>query len=317
MRTFNITNISVIPEIGNDWGKHITNLLPKKSGGNYRNRQILNGGFAITDTLTQSFKGDNENQTFTLDFLLKEIVSITVNGTPVTISERSENLDTNFYFTFKEKQITQEFSDTALTDLETLEIKYIGFFRIRSVQEDIDEIALRAAITNSTGLVSYAATDKSIEDLNTAVLRTIALLEKYLEADTVLSFKIIENVDFDIWSLEQGQTFTMNNTKLRINDTFLITSVRFVVVSDNFSYVDISAADLTSINTVVNQFLQINRDAAKIEIREDEIIIQTINVEEEVEIIEEIQIIKGNALITGQPLAISGLQTTAILSLGK
>jgi len=43
MRTFNITNESVIPEIGNDWGEHITDLLPKKSGGNYRNRQILNG----------------------------------------------------------------------------------------------------------------------------------------------------------------------------------------------------------------------------------------------------------------------------------
>lgn len=317
MRTFNITNPSVIPEIGDTWGEHISNFKPKFDGSNYRNRQILNGGFAITDQLTQSFKGDGENQTFTLDFLIKEIVSITVNGLPATISERSENLDTDFYYTFKQKQITQDFGDSALLSTDTLEIEYIGFFRIRSVQEDLVEIAARAVITFSTGLVSYAATDPTIEDINTAVLRTIALLEKYLEANASVTFKIVENLDYDIWTLDQGQTFTINNTKLKIDDTFLITNIDFHIVSEDHSFVTITAVDLTSVNSVVNQFLQINRDAAKIEIREDEIIIQTINVEEVIEVTEEIEIIKATALITGQPLAITGRQNTAILSLAK
>ena len=317
MRTFNITNPSVIPEIGNTWGEHISNFKPKFDGSNYRNRQILNGGFAITDQLTQKYAGDGETQTWTLDFRIKEIISLTVDGVPVTISERSDNLDTDFYYTFKEKQFTQDFGDSAVLGGIVIEMIYIGFFRIRSVQEDAPEIAARALITDSTGLVSYVATDQTIEDLNTAVLRTIALLEKYLEANASVTFRIIENSDYDIWTLDQGQTFTINNTKLKIDDTFLITNIDFHIVSEDFSFVSITAVDLTSVNSVVNQFLQINKDAAKIEIREDVVIIQTVNVEDVIEVTEEIEVIKATALITGQPLAVTGRQNTAILSLAK
>lgn len=319
MRSFDIVNLSVIPNIGIDFGEEISMFQPTKKGVAYRNRQILNGGLAKTDQLIQSFAGDDEVQTFTLDFIIKEIISITLNSNPVTISERSENLTTDFYYAFREKQITQEFSDVPIGPADTLEVTYIGFFKIRSLQEDAVEIAQRAIITSSSGLVSYAATDKSIEDIDTSVLRTIALLQKYLDEDIAVKFRIYENDEYDIFTIEQGQTFVIDNAKLQIEgETMLIVEANFTIIQDaGLSYVDIQAVDLTSINSVVNQFLQINKDSTKIEINQDEIIIQTINVEEEIIIEEEAEIIKGNALICGQPLAVSGLQVTTIYSFGK
>ena len=319
MRGFDIINPSVIPEIGINFGEEISMFQPTRKGVAYRNRQILNGGLAKTDQLTQAFAGDDENQTFTLDFIIKEIISITLNGSPVTISERSENLTTDYYYTFREKQVTQEFSDTPLSDTDSLEIVYIGFFKIRSLQEDAVEIASRAVITASSGLVSYAATDKSIEDIDTSVLRTIALLQKYLEEDISVNFRIYENSSYDIFAIEQGQTFVIDNAKLQIeSETMLIIEANFTIIQDaGLSFVDIQAVDLTSINSVVNQFLQINKDSTKIEINQDEVIIQSINIEEIIEMVEEIEIIRGNALICGMDQAICGAQITAIYSLGN
>ena len=318
MRSFGIVNPSVIPDIDANFGEEISNFKPYKKGVAYRNRQILNGGFAVTDVLVQSFKGDGETQTWTLDFRIKEIVSITVNGNPVTISERTENLDTDYYYTFKEKQVSQEFSDTPLTSSDTLEITFIGFFKIRTIQEDAAEIASRAIITSSSGVVSYAATDKSVEDINTSVLKTIALLQKYLDEDISVTFRIYENSNYDIFSIEQGQTFIIDNAKLQIeNETMFIEEVTLTIIKDSFSYVDIKAVDLSSINSVVNQFLQINRDATKIEINEDVIIIQSITVEELIEVVEEIEVVRANALITGMDQAICGVQNTTIYTLGE
>lgn len=318
MLTFSFSNPSVIPNIGSNFGEEISTFKVTKKGESYRNRQILNGGLAKTNPLTQSFAGDNENQTFTVDFIIKVIISITLNGSPVSFSEQIEGADTDFVYKFKQKQFTQRFVDTPLSPTDTLTVTYVGFFKIRSVQEDADEIASRAVITSSSGLVSYAATDKSVEDVDTSILKTVALLRKYLQENISVSFRIHENSSFDIFSLEQGQQFVINNTKWQItNETMLIEEVKLTLVNEDFSYVDIKAIDLISVNSVVNQFLQINKDATKIELNEDVIIIQTINSEDIVEVIDEVEIIRANALITGMDQAICGVQNTTIYTLGE
>ena len=318
MFTFSYPNPSVIPDINSNYGEEITNFQPKKIGESYRNRQILNGGLAKTDTLVQSFAGDSKNQTFTLDYIIKVISSVTLNGSPVTFSEQIEGLDTDFVYKFKQKQVTQRFVDTPLTSSDTLVITYIGFFKIRSIQEDAGEIAARGVITSSSGLVSYAATDKSVEDVDTSILKTVALLRKYLQENINVKFRIYENSSYDIFTIEQGQQFVINNTKWQIiNETMLIEEVKLTLINEDFSYVDIKAIDLISVNSVVNQFLQINKDSTKIELNEDVIIIQTINSEDIVEVIDEYEIIVANALITGMDQAICGVQNTTIYTLGE
>ena len=209
----------VAPFVLDDTTVKCIKLRVIQSRDQYRNRQYVGGGTDVTDARTESFVGDGTRRTFTTQFPVSAVPTVTVNGVPKTVGIGSIDTGKDFYWNESSSQISQDAGGTPLTDLETLAVTYRGLYPPLALVQDDAAIAARVAIEGGSGFYDNR-TDQPA--LNTAVMATTmasALIARFnASAQLVLTFTQLNG-------LRAGQLLTVNRTDIGIAGEYLITSI--------------------------------------------------------------------------------------------
>jgi hypothetical protein len=210
---------------GVDDATRVYDFKRRRSMENYRNVQYTRGGNGRTDTQTDvvpSPKPDGSSRNFILPYPIAEKPTITINSTPVNsddVGVRGFDTGKKWYFSYNSEIVTQDDSETVLTDSDTLEVTFVGLFPIFVEARDEEEITDRASKEGNSGIYESLVVEKSIDTIDGAAEYSRSLLRKYGE--------VADRVTFSTYTsgLEPGQLISIERTLYGIDDDFLIESV--------------------------------------------------------------------------------------------
>jgi hypothetical protein len=167
-------------------------IVVTRGNPNYRNRQIVIGGMAKTILQTEYFSGDGQTRTFALNYIVKEIYSIKVNGITKTVGERGGS-GYDWYYADEQDSVNQDASAVVLTSSDVLEVKYYGLYDIITVWEKPSEVYGRAAAEGSSGYVEAIHYDTAIDSEDMADEIATTKLNHYAEIGNKLTFRTLRH----------------------------------------------------------------------------------------------------------------------------
>ena len=198
----------------------------------YRNRQYVQYD-EFTSLRTESFAGDGESKTFTVEFPIVLKPRVFVNGVEKTVgvSGLNEQGSNDFYFSFKNPSIIQDDNDPPLagqivdldtgtvTPPDTIEIRYFGSFAsVTEVNEEAEQAA-RIAIEGGSGLYeSFQKADQATSE-GEAIDIANAILTKYGNVPQVFNFQTRQAGAYP------GQFIDIEWSPLGISGEFLIDKI--------------------------------------------------------------------------------------------
>lgn len=195
-------------------------ISARRANPKYRNRQYMRGGYALTDAQVERFKGDGEQESFTVGYPLGRVPTITVNGSAKTVGIKGLGNVANWYWSKGDATVTQDSGQTRLTATDTLEVTYQGLVSMISLSEDTGEVQARQAIEGGTGYVEVVTDDPQIDSREIAFQRGAALLARYGALGRTIRFQTVRP------GLRPGQVLTVNFPRHRFDGTaMLITTV--------------------------------------------------------------------------------------------
>jgi hypothetical protein len=192
-----------------------------KSGERYRNTEHLLNTSGVID-MVESFPGDGHSYTFTLIYPVHSKPSLKVNGVVVASGDIGINgLSTGkkWYWSKGTDTISQDYTASPLSSGSVLEVSYTGRYGQDVVVDDDTEIAARALIDGTSGIV------ESVDDINLVMNETGAtayatnLLTTFMASSQILGFRTRKA------GLREGMNLTVNLPKLGLSnvDMFIIT----------------------------------------------------------------------------------------------
>jgi len=206
----------------------------------YVNRQFTKGGFAETQTLTETFHGNSLTRAFTLSYPVSTLFSATLNGVDVTGAtlKKTDNSGGLFYYAPGDSVIAQDPNFTLLTTTDTLVIVYRGRFPVITMAQNPALIAAQKAREGGgTGYVESLYSDTKVHTQPAAYQIAYDLLTHYGQDATVITFSTRTK------GLMPGQMLTVNLADYALsNKQMLINSVAVSDQSDGFSiWFDVTA----------------------------------------------------------------------------
>lgn len=188
----------------------------------YRNVQVIEGGNGITEERTESFPGDGETRTWTLEYPAFDIVKIDIDGAEVSLNDigvRGVDEGKRFYWAQGDNTIGHDKDDPVVPVNDTLNITYRGLFKIITKAQDAAAIANRQAIEGGSGKYENIVNEGELDGEEVVQQRALGLLRRYsLGSDVVL--------ETDADGLMVGQQVTVNIAQLGIvNVPYLITGM--------------------------------------------------------------------------------------------
>lgn len=145
----------------------------------YRNRQIVKGGKALTETQVESFLGDTVTQTFVLGYAVAEVPAVTVGGVAQTVGIRGLDTSADFYWSKGEKEITQDPDATPPSTSDMVEVAYRGTFPLVTISYDQTEIDRVASVDGSSGVVEAVMDAPEVLGRDESFERAATRLERY------------------------------------------------------------------------------------------------------------------------------------------
>lgn len=231
------------------------------SRGEYRNVVTLRGGYDETNPYDEinTFKGDGENDTFTLrlevsvpvisDAEQPPIFEVSLNGGAFAVQTaaiQGADEDAQWFYKIGSDTVSQNSNGTKLTSVDKLRVTYTGRFPIIGRGRNEAQIAIRKAIESSsspgrlkkaTGVSERVEDDNNINDAGLAEEKISALLRRFGRIREQIEF-FTPRPGFRI-----GQLLSVNLPEFGINAEYLIESVnlRFLGFDENdeevFEYV--------------------------------------------------------------------------------
>jgi hypothetical protein len=204
----------------------------------YVNRQFVKGAFAATGTLTETFNGNNMTRSFTLSYEVSSITSITLNGTPLTLTGTSPQVSGKgssgalFYYAVGDAVIAQDPGQTLLQNTDTLVVVFKGRFPVLALAQSGPLIAAQKAREGGgTGWVENEFVNTKVHTLPAAGQIANALLAHYGQDMTQLEFNTLTP------GLQEGQMLKVNLSDFGLSNTqMLITSVEISdSINENFN----------------------------------------------------------------------------------
>jgi len=240
-------------------------LTISKDASQLKNRVYVRGGTKLSDYTTYSTKGDGVKKQFVLPDKPHD-VSVTVNGTPVTVGVK--NLNTSgydWYLNYQEKYIEQDASADELVDTDTLVVTYKYDIPILVAVEDTQSII-------DNGQKEFAIFDKSISTTQSARDRATAELIDYANSLVEGRFTTFTN------GFRSGQYMNINLPEYDINDNYLVQSVRATSRGANLYQYDVSIASAKTVGIILFliQLLETNKNL--IELDQNEVVDELLNV---------------------------------------
>lgn len=201
----------------------------------YRNTQIIRGSKDLTDVLTEYKTGDGQNKTFTVGFPIAKVPTITLNDVPQTVGIKGLESGKDWYWNKGDPVITQDNDATPLKPTDTLKIEYQGEYDIIVFVNDLAEIAQRADIEETSGIVEHVEDQPNITSLGAAFEVANKLLEQNKGVNKKIQFATYKP------GLQAGQLLTVTVPYHKLfGEKFLITMVTATRDGNRFIY-DITA----------------------------------------------------------------------------
>lgn len=255
-----------------------SNFKQNSTVDQYRNTQYIRGGKGKTATQTNEIPTpgpDGVSRKFVLRFPLAEkpIIEVNLNGagwTAIGLGDIGVNgIDNNkkWYFSFDSQIITQDSSETVLTNVDAVRVTYTGLRNIFLKIDDPAGVTARAAAeTGTSGIYESLEIEKSINDVNQGIQYAQGLIETYGQ--------IKDDVIFDTYvsGLEAGQLLPVQKTLFDINEDYLIESVTIRPDGDSLLYY-IKALDGAAVGAWEEFFKELIAGKKDFVIAENEVII--------------------------------------------
>lgn len=191
---------------------------PQLSIGNpeYRNVQYLQAGNAETSPITQHFKGDGVNQTFTVGFPLARVPTIKLNGEPQTVGIKGVDISGyDWYWNEGDPTITQDFDGTPISDTDDLSITFIGTFPLICRATQYAEITRQKLAQGfGSGRIEKTYKDSSLKSQDTATAAAVkkllhyAVIGRSISYDTTnpgLAVGVIQHVTLPLLGLNNAE----------------------------------------------------------------------------------------------------------------
>jgi hypothetical protein len=130
---------------------------------NYRNTEIVVGGYEETDLLTEPFVTDGVLKSFPLGYKVNRVSTITVNGSAVTFGQKGTDAGSyDAYYAVNSETITFDVAPAAGLG----EIQYYGLWRSKSKAEDLSAIAANQARQGfGSGKIEHITIDESLTSI--------------------------------------------------------------------------------------------------------------------------------------------------------
>lgn len=160
----------------------------------YRNRQYVRAT-GLTDLQTEERKGDSTTKAFTMGYPLAKQPTILVNAVAKTVGIKGVDTGKDWYWNEDDATITQDDGATALSSSDTLHVEYYGKYQLITISEDSAEIAAQQAKEGgaTSGKVEAIADDASLITTDAAFQESAALLAKYAQQATTLTFQTMRS----------------------------------------------------------------------------------------------------------------------------
>jgi len=255
---------------------NLTNLVQhsgftrKKSLDSYRNVQYIRAGKGKTaeqELEKPTPEPDGISRVFILNFKVATKPRIFIDSVEVAavdIGIRGVDEGKEWYFKFDENTISQDSSETVLTNLNVLQVTYKGLFDIITLAENESQIADRITLEGGSGRYESILQEDSLTEENEALDFAQGLLNKYGEVLDKVQFKT------NVAGLEAGQFLTITKALYSIDDVFLIESVNITPFSPTDLQYSISCLDGASIGGWEEYFKEMFRSQKTFTINENE-----------------------------------------------
>lgn len=192
----------------------------RESRDDYRNTQITKGWKEITRPQTQRLKGDGTTRTWPLVFEVLTAPTARLNdGTALTIGISGVEEGKDLYWSEGQAQISQDQSQLALPDGQSIDVTYVGTFAGIAYQQDAAEVAARRAVEGGTGIYEAVEVDASLEGSEVVIAHGSAQLQRN---------KLDVQAEFELFAdgLDIGQLLPVHYPTLGLpNAEMLITAI--------------------------------------------------------------------------------------------
>lgn len=203
--------------IADDDGNFIaTSLVLRKDITQLRNKIVVEGGEAPTNSRTTKAAGDGETTEFATNYKFESVPTVLLDGVPQTVGK--EFLDTSgfdCYWSFQQKYVRFDSAPPAPSS-GTTNIEMTG----QPLVPVIAKVPLPSSI-NKYGLFEYPIYDETIQNSQQAIERAIAELEAHAEENNEASFETYRA------GLRSGQVININSPLHGVNEQFVIQRVDF------------------------------------------------------------------------------------------
>lgn len=256
----------------------------------YRNKQILRAGRDVTAVQTLedvSPKPDGISRNFILRYPVAKEPTITIDSVAVASADVGINgldVEKEWYYSYGSKTISQDASETVLSDIQTLQVTYQGLRSINVQAQDESAIATRLAIeTGSSGIYETVVQKKEIDDADAAGDYVKGLLLRYSEIPERI---YITSSEFK----QSGLIVNLSETKLDISGQYLIEIVNITETGGEFKY-SYNLASGEALGSWVEFFRELSQDAIDYTIQENEVLIVLLDFNETIEITETLTLV--------------------------
>lgn len=236
----------------------------------YRNRQYIRAGRDVTDPQQESFAGDGKRQTFVVGFGIAQVPTVTLDGVVQTVGIRGLDTGKQWYWSKSEKEITQDQSGVPITDVNTLDVDYRGYFPILVVADSGSAISKRKAVEGGTGIYESIDQDASIDSATAALDIANGKLRKYARLSKEITFET------DKAGLQAGQIINVTQSIHNITSAeFLIDNVTISEYTPNGDLrYQVHAVDGEALGGWTNFFKALANQGGNFSIRENEVLVK-------------------------------------------
>lgn len=262
-----------------DTSENYSDLSVEAKIDKLKNRQIIIGGEAPSETLyTQNFSADGDQTSFTLDYKPKDL-TMTVAGTPQTLGVEGfvDETTVQWVWNFNEKIVRKGTASTP-TAGQAIVFTYYPYEPIRVSVTSPTSIAAMKALTGGDGIYDGdPITDASLSSFEDARIRGRAELTQWANAIVSAKFKTFTD------KLRTGQYIPVTDSSRGLTaEQFLIQSVNWTqTYGSRFSYSVIASSTLFGLIEFIQMLL---RRSSNISINPSELVDTILNLDEEITI---------------------------------
>jgi hypothetical protein len=263
---------------------NIIMMTVKNNREQYRNRQYIRAGFDLTDSRTDSFKGDGELRAFLTNYPVGKVPTVEVDSVSKTVGIRGLDTGKDWYWSKGSNEITQDDAGTVLTSGNTLEVTYQGLFPIIATSDRIDAITDRQTVEGGSGIYEGIEDDQSIEDQDTAIDKANGYLRRFGNINEVI------NIITRTTGYFAGQLVQITEATHDIDGLYLIRRVNISDIIDGTLEYEVELLSGENVGGWVNFFKKLKRDGRKFVIRENEVLIKLLTILDTVTVTESLDV---------------------------